>query len=267
MLPKPLFLLFIASYTLASLHNAFAHSYPNSPVAPVPATLGNSGGQCGPQGEYIIVTGSPSLIEWEKFKQHPHDKYWGNFVRASRVRIQQLRANYGPSLPITWLVYRRGYERRGQRQDKKDLISIIHSVRDKYHVKLVWFSSGEQLIAYLNGERIPSASPPPRNLVKLIGFEYFGHSNRACFMFDYSNEIDSASKAYLHEKQLKQIHREIFAARPFIKSWGCYTAQSMSRKWRAATGHKMIGAIGKTDYSNGFLNGGSLPLVNGRWGS
>ncbi len=214
----------------------------------------------------MIVTGGPSLIEWEKFKARPHDKYWGNFVRASRVRIQQLRAEYGPSFPITWLVYRRGYERRQTRQEKMDLIANIQSVRDKYGVELIWLSSGQQLIEYLNGDSIPGASAQPRNLVKLVGFEYFGHSNRACFMFDYSNEIDSASKAYLHEDQLKQIQKGLFVSHPFIKSWGCYTGQSMSRKWRAATGRKMIGAIGPTDYSNGYIAGGSLPLVKGRWG-
>ena len=46
------------------------------------------------------------------------------------------------------------------------------------------------IIDYLNAGR-------PRDQVKIAGFEFFGHSNRACFMFDYSNEVDSASKSWL----------------------------------------------------------------------
>ena len=61
------------------------------------------------QGEHVVVTGSPSLMEWEKYKIQPHDNWWMNFVRASRLRIEQLRAavwavstNYLVGLPA-WL--------------------------------------------------------------------------------------------------------------------------------------------------------------------
>src|SRR3984893_7887281 len=83
------------------------------------------------QGEHIVMTGTPSLMEWEKYKVQPHDNWWMNFVRASRLRIDQLRQQYGPSARITWLVYQRGYERR-QKQEHESLFSIIQSVRDKY---------------------------------------------------------------------------------------------------------------------------------------
>ncbi|MEO8206320.1 MAG: hypothetical protein ABI615_09070 [Chthoniobacterales bacterium] len=202
--------------------------------------------------EYIVVTGGPALIEWEKLKNPPHDRYWGNFVRASRVRIEEIRQKHG-DVPITWLVYRRAYVRRGERQDHRDLISLINSVRDKYHVKLVWFNESADVINYLN-------SGQPRDQVKIANFDYFGHSNRACFMFDYSNEIDSGSKVWLHEDELKQIHRGLFAPGCHIKSWGCYTGEGMSQKWRMATGKKMTGAIGKTDYSTG-----TLPTVSKHW--
>jgi len=213
--------------------------------------------------EYLILTGGPSLIEWEKYKAAPHDHYWGNFVRASRVRIEQLRELYGPDAHITWLVYRPSYLRRSERQDHVDRLSDIASVRDKYHIKLVFFDRPDQVINYLNAGE-------PRDQVKIADFEYYGHSNRACFMFDYSNQIDSASKAWLHENDLKQIHRGLFTRDAFVKSWGCHTGESMSKKWRDATGKKMIGAMGKTDYS-GVLDegpGGGVPtLSNGtRWG-
>ena len=38
--------------------------------------------------EYIILTGGPSLIQWEKYKAAPHDLWWMNFIRAARLRIQ-----------------------------------------------------------------------------------------------------------------------------------------------------------------------------------
>lgn len=216
------------------------------------------------ESEYILVTGAPALLEWEKYKAQPHDKYWGNFVRATRVRMQQLRTKYGPSLQITWLVYREGYERRQQRQEKH-IVSSIREIQKKYNVKLIWFHSGQQIIDYLNGTFFSEAIVQPRQLVKINGFEYFGHANRACFMFDYSNEIDGASKAYLHESQLTKIRKGIFTNRALIKSWGCNTGKSMSKKWHTATKHKMIGAIGQTDYSNGYRDGGMLPLVRGPW--
>ena len=212
------------------------------------------------QKEYILVSGGPSLIEWEKFKATPHDRWWGNFVRAARVRIEEIRKKEGPDALITWMVYKHGYARRSERQDKSDLIANIVSVRDKYHVNLVWITSGDDVINYLNAGR-------PRSEVKIADFEFFGHSNRACFMFDYSNEIDSGSKSWLHEKELCKIQRGLFTRDAFVKSWSCHTGESMSRYWRAATGKRMIGAIGKTDYANGDQRGWTPALSEGaHWG-
>lgn len=212
------------------------------------------------QREYILLSGGPSLDEWEKYKAAPHDIWWGNFIRAARVRIQQLQEQHGPNVKITWLVYRPGYVRRASRQDKADLIGNITSVRDKYGVNLIWFDKTQQVINYLNAGQ-------PRDRVKIAGFEFYGHSNRACFMFDYSNEIDSASKVWLHENELNQIRRGIFTKDAFVKSWGCHTGESMSKKWKAATGKRMIGAVGKTNYADGHLRGWVPALSSGgRWG-
>ncbi len=212
------------------------------------------------QREYIVVSGGPSLIEWEKFKAEPHDRWWGNFIRSARVRIEQLRQQHGPTARITWLVYKPGYVRRALRQDRSDLIGNITSVRDKYGVNLVFFSDTSQLINYLN-------SGMPRSRVKIASFEFYGHSNKACFMFDYSNEIDSASKVWLHETELNKIRRGLFTRDALVKSWGCHTGESMSKFWRQATGKRMIGAIGKTDYSKCPANGWIPQLSDGaRWG-
>lgn len=212
------------------------------------------------QKEYIIVSGGPSLIEWEKFKAEPHDRWWGNFVRSARVRIDEIRKQQGPDALITWLVHRPSYLRRATRQDQADLIGNINSVRDKFNVKLVWFDDGSAVINYLNAGQ-------PRAQVKVANFEFYGHSNRACFMFDYSNEIDSGSKSWLHEDELFKIKRGIFTKDAFVKSWGCHTGESMSKKWRAATGKKMIGAVGKTDYAYGHTRGWVPALSTGaRWG-
>jgi hypothetical protein len=212
------------------------------------------------QKEYILLSGGPSLDEWEKYKAAPHDRWWGNFIRAARVRIEQLRKEHGPDARITWLVYRPGYARRAQRQDKSDLIGNIVSVRDKYGVNLILFDNTAQVINYLNVGK-------PRDQVKIANFEFYGHSNRACFMFDYSNEIDSASKVWLHEDELKRIRRGIFTRDAFIKSWGCHTGESMSKAFREATGKRMIGAVGKTNYADGHLRGW-IPALSpgGRWG-
>ena len=210
--------------------------------------------------EYILVSGGPSLHEWEKFKAEPHDRWWGNFIRAARVRIQEIQSKLGQGATITWLVHKPSYLRRASRQDKQDLIANIVSVRDKYGVKLVWFDEGDELIEYLNAGQ-------PRDRVKIANFEYYGHSNRACWMFDYSNEIDSGSKSWLHENDLGRVQRDTFTRDVFIKSWSCHTGESMSKKWKRATGKRMIGAIGKTDYSYGHLRNWTPTLSKGaRWG-
>ena len=210
--------------------------------------------------EYILLSGGPSLIEWEKYKAEPHDRWWVNFIRAARVRIEQIRQEQGPGAEITWLVYKPGYDRRGARQDHADLIGNILSVRDKFHVNLVWIRNGDDVISYINAGR-------PRSQVKIADFEFFGHSNRACWMFDYSNEVDSGSKSWLHEKELSKLHRGLFTRDAFVKSWSCHTGESMSRFWRRATGKKMIGAVGKTNYADGHLRGWVPALSEGaRWG-
>lgn len=205
-------------------------------------------------GEFVIIAGGVSLWVWEKWKAQPHDNWWMNFVRASRIRIEEIRAAE-PDAQITWLVFRPSYVSRA-RQENNDLISHIQSVRDAYRVKLVWFDSTDQLISYLN-------SGQDRNRVKIANLEFFGHSNKACWMFDYSNVIDSASKVWLHQDDLKKIRRGIFTRDALVKSWGCHTGESMSAKWRAATGVPIIGAIGKTQYMTDELPVLSSPT--GRW--
>jgi hypothetical protein len=213
--------------------------------------------------EYILLCGGPSLHLWEQYKNEPHDNYWGCFVRAARTRLQELRPviKDNASATVTMLIYLDGYRSRSA-QEKRDLIPLIYSVRDAYRLNLVPIESGEDVIRYLNAGQ-------PRQQIKIADFEYFGHSNQDAFMFDYSNQVGSSSKSWLHQNQLAELHRGLFAAGAYVKSWGCYTGESMSQKFRAATGVPMVGAVGKVDYSNreDALNGivPVLSSVGGRW--
>ena len=216
--------------------------------------------------EYVILSGGPSLEQWEKYKAVRHDNFWGGFIRAARTRVQQLQAQLGPNpnAVITMLVYLDGYRSRG-RQDQQDLISNIYSVRDKFRIRMIPIENGKDVMAYLNngGDGIS------RDQVKIADFEYFGHSNRCAFMFDYSNNIDSAAKSWLHEDELGGLRRNLFTRNAYVKSWGCHTGESMSAKFKSATGQRMIGAIGRTDYSNRdeALNG-VIPVLSsqdGKW--
>jgi hypothetical protein len=203
-----------------------------------------------PNGEYVLLVGGPSLMVWEKYKLQPHDHWWANFIRAARIRTEQIRAT-APDAKITWLVYRQGYKDRGV-QEKQDLFGFIDSVRDKFNLNLVYFGNGNDVINYLNSDS-----------QKVVDFEYFGHSNAKCFMFDYSSNIESACKSWLHEDELKKINGRVFARNAFVKSWGCHTGESMSKKWYAATGVPMWGVIGKTQYMMD-----ELPVIvgaNAKW--
>lgn len=207
------------------------------------------------RGEYILVSGGPALRKWENLRKpgEQHDRWWGNFIRPARMRIEEIRKQ-DPGAIITWMVYRKAFVTRGA-EDNRSLTELVTSVRDKYRVRLVWFSGGGDVVSYLNhGQN--------RGRLPVRNFEFFGHSNKYCFMFDYSNAIYGASEAWLHEKDLPRIRRGIFTSDAFCKSWGCHTGESMSRAWRRATGVPMIGAIGKTDYANPYRIVISPP---GRW--
>src|SRR6478752_4756828 len=111
-------------------------------------------------GEYIMLVGGPSLMVWEKYKgEAAHDHWWANFIRAARIRTEQIRAQAGPDAKITWLVYGPGYKDRSE-QEKQDLFGFIGSVRDAFNLKLVYFAKGPEVINYLNNGQ-------PRNSLKV----------------------------------------------------------------------------------------------------
>jgi len=215
------------------------------------------------QNEYIICSGGPALRKWEDLRNpgQQHDRWWGNFVRTARVRMQELQRTQPKGTVITWLVYRDSYLRRAA-EDHDPLTSHIESVQSTYGINLVWFRSKDDLINYINR----GSSTVPRNRHKISGFEFFGHSNKYCFLFDYSSDVYAASTVWLHENDLPRISRGAFARNAYCQSWGCHTGESMSRAWKKATGVPMVGAIGKTDYSFMHLRGWKVALGSGgRW--
>lgn len=140
-------------------------------------------GTAGAQTEVIVVSGGPAMRQWEDLRKpgEQHDRWWGNFVRSARVRMQEIKKATPQGTIITWLVYRDAYARRSV-EDRQPLVSFVESVRDTYGVRLVWIRSGSDVINYIN-------SGMNRRSVKVSGFEYFGHSNKYCFMFDYSSDV------------------------------------------------------------------------------
>ncbi len=195
------------------------------------------------QNEYLIVSGGPALRKWEDLRRNgeQHDRFWGNFIRTARARIEELQKAQ-PGIAITWLVYQDAYTRRSV-EDRRSVNALVESVRDKFKVKLVWFHSGDEVISYIN-------NGSNRWRTKVSGFEYFGHSNKICFMFDYSSDVYGVSTSWLHQRDLRRIHSSAFASNAYCHSWGCHTGEAMSAEWKKATGLWMIGASGKTDYTD-----------------
>lgn len=218
----------------------------NRPADPIPTS-----------GEYVMIIGGVSLMQWEKYKAQPHDNWWANFVRAGRIRSQQIRA-VAPTMPITWFVYKPSYIARSK-VDGRDLIPFIDSVGEAFNVKIVYFDKTAQVLDFLNN----GTPQRPRSQVKVCGFEFFGHSNKAAFMFDYSNNLDSGSKCWLHESELKRVSRGVFTRDAFIKSWGCYSGELFVKSWNKSTGTRMWGAIGKTQYMTDELP--TLVKEGARW--
>ena len=83
-------------------------------------------------------------------------------------------------------------------------------------------------------------------------------------LFDYSNDVLGVSTCYLHVTDLRRLRRGLFTSDAHVQSWGCHTGEYMSSVWKSATGHPMIGAVGKTDYT-AIKDGKTLPAVGGRW--
>lgn len=206
--------------------------------------------------EYIIVSGGPALRQWENLRRtgEQHDQWWGNFIATAMTRVKELRRAQ-PNLPITWLVYRDSYLRRAS-ADRQPYTAWIQEKQAKYNINVVWFRSGADVINYVNNGQ-------NRSRTKISGFEYFGHSNKYCFMFDYSSDIYGVSSAWLHQSDLKRIHSSAFAPKAYCQSWGCHTGEAMSAEWKKATGLWLIGAYGKTDYTDLHLRDNHVGLSEG----
>ena len=209
--------------------------------------------------EYLIVSGGPAVRKFEDLRKpgEQHDRWWGNFIRTARVRMQEIHKTAPAGTRITWLVYRDGYVRRAA-EEHQPLTQNVESVPAAYpFINLVWFRSTDELIRYINH------GASGRSRMKISGFEYFGHSNKFSFMFDYSSDVYATSTAWLHENQLGKISGGAFARNAYCQSWGCHTGESMSGQWKSATGVALEGAKGPTDYT--VVGQGQLPRVKGSW--
>ncbi|MFH1067591.1 MAG: hypothetical protein V1746_06785 [bacterium] len=205
--------------------------------------------------EHIVVSGGPALFYFEKHKAKPHDKYWGNFIDAAAAKIRSIKPSVPSGDTITWMVYRTGYEKRGKEQGD-DLLATIAERAKILGANLVYFNDRKEFLNYLNDR-------PDNNLIARL--EYFGHSNKRNWMFDYSNRLDGSSiePAMLHIWNLKNIDSGIFASDAVCQSWGCHSGEEYSAAWFKRTGRRMTGAIGKTDYSQGGLP--FLSTEGGKW--
>jgi hypothetical protein len=205
--------------------------------------------------EHIVLTGGPALRFMEHNKAASHDFYWFNFIDASTIWLKQIKATAPPGDLVTWLVFKPSYVSRSQELGM-DLLPQIVQKAHELGVNLLWFEDKDQLINYLNRGQ-------DRDKMKIVSFDYFGHSNKACFLFDYSNRIDTMSIAYLHVIDLKHIHSHDFARDAVCKSWGCHSGEMYSKWWKDEFDIPMTGAIGKTDFSHGGLP--ALSDANCRW--
>lgn len=204
--------------------------------------------------EHVILCGGPALRKWENLRveRDRHDRWWANFVRASTMRMDEIRNAYGEQSKITWIVYKKGYQLRAS-EDKKPYTTWIQEQATKRNAHLIWINTGQQAINTINDK-------PNRSI---ISFDFFGHSNKHCFMLDYGTEVMAVASAWIHEKDLGKIRRGAFSKNAHCQSWGCHTGESMSEIWHSKLGLTLVGARGKTDYTP--LSFGRFPTVNGSW--
>ena len=212
------------------------------------------------RGETIIVCGGSALRKWEdlRVKQHQHDRWWANFVAATNLRTIELIGKGVQPSTITWLVYRPAYVRRGS-ADGKPYIQWINRLANKNNVNIRWFSHVKELVNYVNSGNGRGSNP-------VVQFEFFGHSNKHAFLIDYSCEYAGASGQFIHENDLRYFSKRAFHRKGYAKSWGCHSAEGFTKAWKRATGVRMWGAVGKTDYAG--VGNRILPTLsspNGKW--
>ncbi len=204
--------------------------------------------------EHVIVCGGPALRKWENYRvpDDQHDRWWANFVRASTLRMAEIRTEHGKEAPLVWLVYKPGYEARGK-EDGKPYTTWITEQATKRNATLIWFHSSGDYISKINSRQRGS----------VLTYDYFGHSNKYAFMFDYGSDIMAASTAWLHERDIPRLKSSIFAKSAHCKSWGCHTGESMSNVWKRHLGTPLEGARGKTLYT--MVGQGKMPVGYGGW--
>ncbi|NCZ95822.1 MAG: hypothetical protein EBZ44_01335 [Verrucomicrobia bacterium] len=206
--------------------------------------------------DIVLISGGPALRAHERFKTASHDKYWGNFIDSALARVQELRKEL-PKDRVTWLVFRPGYATRGE-DDKQDYFKIIEERGQKHGLVPVYFDNKDQLFKLLRRDGSPERP-------KIARLEYYGHSNKKCWMFDYSNRVDGGALEPLvvHVDDLENISGSSFTPNATCVSYGCHSGEEFSQRWRMIVGRPMVGAIGKTDYSDG----GMPKLSDGKGGS
>ena len=197
--------------------------------------------------EVILISGGPAVRSFEKFKSNSHDKYWGNFIDSALQRVKDLQKEGKNKDKVVWLVFRPSYLSRG-REDGQDYLKILEERGALVGAQPIYFDNKNQLLLLLR--RDGSIEKP-----KISRLEYFGHSNKKCWMFDYSNRIDGGAlePLVLHVDDLSQISSSSFTPDAECISYGCHSGEEFSQRWRMIVGRPMIGAVGKTDYSDGGM--------------
>lgn len=206
--------------------------------------------------EYLVISGGPALNRHEQDKVTRHDRFWGNFIQTAETRLREMQAKAKPGDIVTWMIYRTGYERRNP-EEPIDIIADIERRAQGLGIPIRWFRRTEEVIFYINRGQDRSRHP-------IVQLDMFGHSNKACFMFDYSNNVDGCSTVFLHTRDLPLISPRAFRRDSLNTSWGCHPGEYWVDKWKEATNTYMWGAIGKTDYSYGAM----MPIIStpgGRW--
>jgi len=206
--------------------------------------------------DIVLISGGPALRSHERFKTASHDKYWGNFIDSALARVQELRKEL-PNDRVTWLIFRPGYGTRGE-DDNQDYFKIIEERGQKHDLVPVYFDNKNQLFQLLKRDGSPERP-------KIARLEYYGHSNKKCWMFDYSNRVDGGAlePLVIHVDDLENISGTSFTPNAACVSYGCHSGEEFSQRWRMVVGRPMVGAIGKTDYSDG----GKPKLSEGKGGS
>ena len=184
--------------------------------------------------ENIVVSGS----------EYDSGRYKYNFIEPAIKKIAEL-ATVDPDESLTWVVSQVGYS--------DDAIEKFKDVADYYGVNIVFITSADELVNYINSKDVTSSTlTKARTNDKIRKFAVFSHGVPGMVPLGY-NQGDAGIPLQLTKEKVDNIHSNAFYE-PNSAFYSCNTGtggnNSFAQYWVNKVGGRTWAAVGTTFYGD-----------------